>query len=158
MPKRIRPYGSAEDAEYAGLARSQTRAGEEGVSELASTMTAQEIAARAAEAVRALTDLTRNGATDLTGPREVREVIAGLGLMGQDMPRLCEQLARVLMAQREDGQIADGAGHEPHFLVIEVVEALAAAGQAADMMTAALDQAVTAAADLRAGLSWLGSS
>lgn len=148
MPKRIRPYGSAEDAEFAGLARQRTRAGEETVSELASTMTAREIAAQAAETVRALTDLTRDGA-DLSGPRDVREVIAGLGLMGQGLPRLCEQLARVLMAQREDGQIADGAGHEPHFLVIEVVEALAAAGQAADMMTAALDQAVAAAAALR---------
>jgi hypothetical protein len=150
MPKRIRPYGSAEDAEFAGLARSRAaRAAEETVSELASTMTARDIAAHAAEAIRALTDLTRDGA-DLPGPREVREVIAGLGLMGQDLPRLCEQLARVLMAQREDGQIADGAGHEPHFLVIEVVEALAAAGQAADMMTAALDQAVAASAALRA--------
>ena len=149
MPKRIRPYGSAEDAESAGLARSRTRAGDEPVSELASTMTAREIAAQAAEAVRALTDLSRDG-HDLPGPGDVSEVIAGLGLMGQGLPRLCEQLARVLMAQREDGQIADGAGHEPHFLVIEVVEALAAAGQAADMMTAAFDQAVSAASGLQA--------
>jgi hypothetical protein len=142
MPKRVRPYGSAEDAEFAGLAR-RGRGGEETVSELASTMTASEIAKHAAEAVRALTDLARDSA-DLTNPAEVREVIAGLGVMGQRLPGLCEQLARVLMTQREDGQITDAE----RLAMVDAIEALAAAGQAADMMTAALDQAVTAAADL----------
>src|SRR5262245_14166162 len=58
MPKRVRPYGSAEDAEFAGLGRSQPRIDDEVVSELGSTMTMREIADQAAEAVRALRDLT----------------------------------------------------------------------------------------------------
>jgi uncharacterized protein YwlG (UPF0340 family) len=65
--------------------------------------------------------------------------------MGQDLPQLCEHLARILVVQREDGQITHGQGW-----VIEAVEALAAAGQAADMMTAALTQAGETSAKLRA--------
>src|SRR6478672_9860028 len=58
MPKRVRPYGSAEDAEFAGLGRSRPRIEDDIVSELGSTMTMPDIAAQAAEAVRELRDLT----------------------------------------------------------------------------------------------------
>ncbi|HEX6522451.1 MAG TPA: hypothetical protein VF070_20945 [Streptosporangiaceae bacterium] len=135
------------DAEAVGLARSRPRGGEEPTSELASTLTVGEIADQAAEAVRALNDLT-SGGTEFVGPDEVRDVIGSLERMGQSLPRLCEQLARILVVQREDGQIADGSGRDLDFWVVEAVEALGAAGQAADMMTAALGQASKTSAEL----------
>jgi hypothetical protein len=148
MPKRFRPYGSAEDAESAVLGRGRPRAGGELLSDLASTVTAPEIASQVAEAVRELSDLTSDGAgfASLDG---AREVIASLERMAEDLPRLCEQLARILVVQHEEGQIAQSPGHDPDFWVVEVVQALAAAGQAADMMTAALTQARRTSAELR---------
>jgi hypothetical protein len=148
MPKRFRPYGSAADAESAALARGRPAAGGELVSELASTMTARETASQAAEAIRELNDLTSGGA-EFASLDDARDVIASLEQMGQDLPHLCEQLARILVVQREEGQIAPGSGQDPDFWVVEAVEALAAAGQAADMMTAALAQARKTAAELR---------
>ena len=117
------------------------------MSELASTMTVDEIAGQAAETIRALNELTSG--REFCGPDEVRAVIRGLEHMGQGLPRLCEQLARILVTQREDGQIADSSGRDLDFWVVEAVEALAAAGQAADMMTAALGQASKTSAELR---------
>ena len=148
MPKRVRPYGSAVDAESAGLARSRSRGGEARASDVASTITARDIAAQAAEAVQALNDLTSDGAgfADLD---DVRHIITSLKRMSQDMPRLCEQLARMLVVQCEDGQITPRPGQDPDFWVAEAVEALAAAGQAADMLTAALAQADKTSAELR---------
>jgi hypothetical protein len=108
----------------------------------------REIASQAAEATRALSDLTADG-TDFASLDDVRDIIASLERMGQDLPHLCEQLARMLVVQREEGQIMPGAGQDPDFWVVEVVEALAAAGQAADMMTAALNQASKTSAELR---------
>lgn len=148
MPKRVRPYGSAADAEAAGLGRGPRVPGGEQVSELASTMTVRELADRAAEAVRALNDLTPDGA-DFASIDDVREVLAGLGRMGQGLPELCEHLARILVVQHEHRQIAPEPGRDLELWVVEVVEALAAAGQAADMMTAALDQAISASSELR---------
>jgi hypothetical protein len=148
MPKRVRPYGSAVDAESAALARGRPGAGGGVVSELASTMTVRDIASQAAEAVRELSDLTRDSA-DFAGLDDVREVIASLKRMTQDLPRLCEQLARILVVQREDGQIAAAPGQDPDFWVAEAVEALAAAGQAADMLAVALSQAGKTSAELR---------
>jgi hypothetical protein len=111
-------------------------------------MTVREIASQAAEAIRELNDLTSNGG-DFASLDDAREVIASLEQMGQNLPHLCEQLARILVVQREEGQIAQGSGQDPDFWVVEVVEALAAAGQAADMMTAALNQARKTSAELR---------
>jgi hypothetical protein len=110
-------------------------------------MIVREIASQAAEATRALNDLTSDSA-DFASLDDVREVIASLERMGRDLPRLCEQLARILVVQREEGQIAQGSGRDPDFWVVEAVEALAAAGQAADMMTAALTQARKTSAEL----------
>ena len=62
MPKRVRPYGSAVDAESAALARGRSGVGGDLVSELASAMTVRDIASQAAEAVRELNDLTRDSA------------------------------------------------------------------------------------------------
>src|SRR6516164_4210222 len=102
MPRRVRPYGSAVDAESAALARSRSGAGGELVSDLASTITARDVAGQAAEAVRALTDLTSDGA-GFASLDNVRAVIASLTRMSQDLPRLCEHLARILVVQCEDG-------------------------------------------------------
>jgi len=148
MPKRVRPYGSADDAESAGLARSRPRADGEPESELARLMTVRELADHAAEAIGALNDLT-SGSTDVLSPDEVRDVIASLERMGYGLPQLCEQLARLLVVQREDGHIAASAGLDPDFWVVEMVESLTAASQAADMMAAALDQASKTSAELR---------
>jgi hypothetical protein len=54
-----------------------------------------------------------------------------------------------VVVQREEGQIAHRPAQDPDFWVVEVVQALAAAGQAADMMTAALTQARKTSAELR---------
>jgi len=147
MPKRVRPYGSAEDAEFAGLGRSRPRIEDDIVSELGSTMTMPDIAAQAAEAVRELRDLTAGGSS-FAGLDDARKVITSMRRLGQDLPQVCEQLARILVVQREEGQLA--AGEDLDFWVVEAVEALAAAGRAADMMTAALDQAGKTADELRA--------
>ena len=144
MPKRVRPYGSADDAEFAGLARSRSATG----SELVSTMTMRDIADQAAGAIRALNELASDGA-GIASVDDARQVIASLERMGQDLPRLCEQLARILVVQREEGQIAPVPGQDLDFWVVEAVEALAAAGQAADMMAAALAQAGRTSGELR---------
>ena len=148
MPKRVRPYGSAVDAESAALARGRSGAGGNLVSELASTMTVRDIASQAAQAVRELNDLTQDSA-DFAGLDDVHQVIASLKRMSQDLPRLCEHLARILVVQREDGQLTSGPGQDPDFWVAEAVEALAAAGQAADMLAASLSQAGKISAELR---------
>jgi hypothetical protein len=148
MPKRVRPYGSAEDAEFAGLGRSRPRTAGEDASEPGGTMTMRDIADQAAEAIRALRDLTSGGSA-FAGLDDAREVIASLERVGQDLPQLCEQLARILVVQREESQLTAGTGQDPDFWVVEAVEALAAAGQAADMMTAALAQAGKTAGELR---------
>jgi hypothetical protein len=152
MPKKVQPYGSGEDAEYAALARSGRAAATSFTNDLAATMTIREVAAQAVEAVRALNHLTVD-AGELTDPDEVRDVVGGLALMGKELPQLCEQLARFLVAQREDGRIGHGrighgSGRDTDFMLVEVSEALTAAGQAADMMAAALTEAGTKAADL----------
>jgi hypothetical protein len=149
MPKKVQPYGSGEDAELAALGRSGRPSATGFVNDLAATLTIREIAAEAVDAVRALTYLTAD-AGELTDPDEVRDVAAALALMGRELPQLCEQLARFLVAQREDGHIADGAGRDPDFVLAEVADALSAAGRAADMMAAALTEAGTRAADLDA--------
>jgi hypothetical protein len=145
MPKRVRPYGSAVDAESAALAQGRPIPGGEPALDPAAALTVREIASQAAEATRALNELT-SGGTPFASLDDVREVIASLERMGQDLPQLCEQLARILVVQREDGQITHAPG--PNW-VIEAVEALAAASQAADMMTAALTQASETSAQLR---------
>jgi hypothetical protein len=148
MPRRVSPYGSAVDAESAALARGRSGTGGDQVSELASTMTVRDIASQAAGAVRELNDLTQDSA-GFAGLDDVREVIASLRRMSQDLPRLCEQLARILVVQREERQITPAPGQDPDFWVAEAVEALAAAGQAADMLAAALAQAGKTSAELR---------
>ncbi len=111
-------------------------------------MTVREVARQAADAVRELNDLTANGA-DFTGLDDLREVVASLQQIGQDLPRLCEQLARILVAQREDGQVTSAPGRDLDLWVTEAVEALAAAGRSADMLAAALAQADRISAELR---------
>jgi hypothetical protein len=111
-------------------------------------MTVREIANQAAEAIRALSDLPSDG-TDFASLDDVRDVIADLERMGGDLPHLCEKVARILVVQQEDGQITPGSDSDPDFWVVEAVEALAAAAQAADMMTAALTQARKTSAELR---------
>jgi hypothetical protein len=148
MPKRLRPYGSAVDAESAALARHRPGAAGDHAGDVASAMTACDVAGQAAAAVRALTELTSDSA-GFASPDSAREVIASLRGMSQDLPRLCEQVARMLVIQREDGRIAPVPGQDPDFWVAEAVEALGAAGQAADMLAAALTQAERTTAELR---------
>ena len=148
MPKRVRPYGSAVDAESAALARGRPAGGRDFAGDLADVMTVRDIAKHAAEVIRALTDLTSDG-VDFTGLDDAREVIESLERIGQDLPQMSEQLARILVVQRENGQIRHGSGQDPDFWVGEAVAALAAAGQGADMMTAALTQASETLAELR---------
>jgi hypothetical protein len=139
MPRRVSPYGSADDAENAALALNRPGYGSELADELASPIMARDLADQAAQAVRELTDLTAGGPC-FASLDDVRDVLASLRRMSQDLPGLCEQLARIMVAQREDGH----PGLAPEFWVIDAVEALAAAGRAGDMLAAALNQAAQA--------------
>jgi uncharacterized protein YutE (UPF0331/DUF86 family) len=114
---------------------------------LANTMTPREIASQAAHAIAALNELTHGGG-ELSNPADVRAIVRSLELIGQGLPQLCEQLARFLVIQQEDGQLTNADGLDADDSVTEVIEALAAAGQAADMMTAALTEARAASAVL----------
>ena len=113
------------------------------MTELASTMTPREIASQAAHAIAVLNELTHGGG-ELSSSGDVKDIVGSLELIGQGLPQLCEQLARFLVTQHEDGQLEHESGLDPDDSVTEVIEALAAAGQAADMMTAALTEARTA--------------
>jgi hypothetical protein len=115
------------------------------LSEFVSTMTAREVASHAAEAIGALLLLASDGG-ELTDPREAAAVIADLERLGTSLPQLCEQLARFLVARHEDGQIA---GEDIDLTVPAAAEALSAASQAADMMTAALAEARVASSGLQ---------
>lgn len=117
------------------------------MTELASTMTPCELASQAARAIRVLNDLTHGGG-ELTSPGDVRDIVTSLELVGQGLPQLCEQLARFLVVQGENGQISRGTGGDPDGVLAEVSEALTAAGRAADMMAAALAEAGARAAGL----------
>jgi len=110
------------------------------VTELASTMTPCEVASQAAHAIAVLNELTHGGG-ELSSPSDVRAIVGSLELIGQGLPQLCEQLARFLVVQQEDGQVTQEDGRDADDLVTEAIEALAAAGQAADMMSAALAEA-----------------
>jgi len=110
------------------------------VTELASTMTPREIASQAAHAITVLNEVTHGGG-ELSNPTDVRAIVRSLELIGQELPQLCEQLSRFLVIQHEDGQLSNADGLDPDDSVTEVIEALSAAGQAADMMTAALTEA-----------------
>jgi hypothetical protein len=147
MPRKVQPYGSGDDAEAAALARSRHDPAPGYVNEMAATMTVREVAAQAVEAVRALSHLTAQ-AGELACPGEAREVVGRLALMGHELPQVCEQLARFLVTQREDGQIVRGSGGDPDGVLLEVSDALTAAGRAADMMAAALAEAGAKAAGL----------
>src|SRR5258707_7434850 len=89
MPKRVRPYGSAEDAESAGLGRGRPRTAGEDVSEPGGTMAMRDIADQAAEAIRALRDLT-SGRSAFAGVDHARDVIARLEPVRPDLPPLRE--------------------------------------------------------------------
>ena len=117
------------------------------VTELASTLTPCEIASQAARAIAVLNELTHGGG-ELSNPDDVRAIVGSLELIGQSLPQLCEQLARFLVVQHEDGQLTHEAGQDADDSVTEAIEALAAAGQAADMMTAAFTEARTATQSL----------
>jgi hypothetical protein len=117
------------------------------VTELARTMTPREIANQAASAIRVLNELTLGGG-ELTSPDDARDIIASLEQVGQGLPQLCEQLARFLVIQHEDGQLRHEPGQNPDESIVEIIEALSAAGQAADMMTAALNEAHATSASL----------
>ena len=140
MPRKVQPYGSGDDTEAAALARSRPDPAPGYVNELAATMTIGEVATQALEAVRALNQLMAD-AGELAGPGDAREVVGRLALMGDQLPGLCEQLARFLVVQCEDGQLRDGTGGDPDGVLADVSEALSAAGRAADMMAAALAEA-----------------
>ncbi len=113
------------------------------MTEFASTLTPREIASQAAHALAVLNELTHGGG-ELSNPTDVRAIVRSLERIGQELPQLCEQLARFLVIQHEDGQLTNADGLDPDDSVTEVIEALSAAGQAADMMTAALTEARTA--------------
>ena len=117
------------------------------MTELTSRYTPCEIANRAADAIRALNQVTQGGG-ELTSAVDIQQIVTSLELIGLGLPQLYEQLARFLVIQHEDWQVAQLDGHDTGEFVTDVVEALAAAGQAADMMAAALSEARAASTGL----------
>jgi hypothetical protein len=117
------------------------------VTELTSTFTPCEIAGQAVAAIRALNEVTHGGG-ELSSAADVRLIVASLEAIGHGLPQLCEQLARFLVTQHEDGQVTQLDGQDTGVCVTDIVEALTAAGQAADMMTAALTEARVATTSL----------
>jgi hypothetical protein len=111
-------------------------------------MTPREVAGQAAHAISVLSELTTSGG-ELTSPLDVRDIVSSLELIGTSMPQLCEQLARFLVVQHEDGRLNHDTDLDLDDTVTEVIEALAAAGQAADMMSAALGEARSKSVVLR---------
>lgn len=118
------------------------------VTELTSAFTPCEIAGQAAAAIHALNEVTHGG--EATNAAEVQQIVASLEAIGHGLPQLCEQLARFLVVQHEDGQVTQLDGQDTGVCVTDIVEALAVAGQAADMMTAALTEARVTSASLAA--------
>src|ERR1700743_2313222 len=106
-------------------------------------MTPREIASQAAHALAVRKERTHGGA-ERSNPTDVRAIVRSLERIGQELPQLCEQLARFLVMQHEDGQLTNADGLDPDGSVHEELETRSAAGQAADMMTAALTEARTA--------------
>ena len=119
------------------------------MTELTSAFTPCEIAGQAATAIRALNELTHGGGGELTSAADVRLIVASLEAIGLGLPQLCEQLSRFLVIQHEDGRVEQLDGQDTGVCVTDIVEALAAASQAADMMTAALTQARRTSAELK---------
>lgn len=111
------------------------------MSELAALATVPELAARAAAAIAAVNELTQED--EPASVTEIHDSLVGLELMSDGLPRLCEQFARRLTVLQEDGVLGG-----PAEVITELHEALIAAGRAADMLTAALDQARSTFADL----------
>src|SRR5260370_7722091 len=130
MRKRVGPYGRAEDAGVAALGGRQPGADTEIVSDWGGTVTMRDIAGQAAEAVRALKELTSAGG-GLASVEDAREVITSLERLGQDLPPLCEQLARILVVQREEGQIPPAPRHDLDFWVFPSVHTTPAPPHAA---------------------------
>src|ERR1700690_1685683 len=97
------------------------------VTELASTMTPGEVASRAAHAIAVLNELTHGGG-ELSTPGDVRDIVASLELIGSSLPQLCEQLARFLVVQHEDGHITPEEGVDPDDCVTAGIEAPGGAG------------------------------
>jgi hypothetical protein len=148
MPRRVRPYGTAVDTESAAAARGWPRARSEFVSELASALTVRDIARQAAETIRALAEVSADG-VEVACVDDARDMVESLERIGQELPQISEQLARILVVASENGQIRHSAGEDPEDSIAEAVEALDAAGQGADMMAAALTQASETLAEIR---------
>src|SRR5258708_12346363 len=91
------------------------------VTELTSTFTPREIAGQAADAIRALNEVTHGGG-ELTSVADVRAIVTSLELIGHGLPQLCEQLARFLVTHHQDGQVSELAGRDTHTPVTQVVE------------------------------------
>ena len=91
------------------------------MTELASTMTPGEVASRAAHAIAVLNELTHGGG-ELSTPGDVRDIVASLELIGSSLPQLCEQLARFLVVQHEDGQLTPEARSEERRVGKECLE------------------------------------
>jgi hypothetical protein len=102
----------------------------------------------AAEAVRELQHLTLGPADELGNPADVADVIASLSLAISLMPPLLGQLAAFLEVENVKGAVSHGRGSGAAECVRAVSDALHRAGLDAETMTAALDAAHEACAEL----------
>src|SRR5262249_53556264 len=98
-----RSESNPEEPDARGLRPAPMQHGGLPVTELTSSYTPCEIAGRAADAIRALNEVTHDG--ELSSAAAVRRIVASLELIGLRLPQLCEQLARFLVIQHEDGQV-----------------------------------------------------
>jgi energy-coupling factor transporter transmembrane protein EcfT len=91
--------------------------------------------------IRTLQRLTLGPDDQLTGPADVREVIASLSLAMSYVPQLLENLAVYLEVEQVKGTVCSGRGDSVAENVRAISDTLHRAGLDAEAMAAALDTA-----------------
>ena len=99
-----------------------------------------EVAATAAEAVRALNHRTL-GPPALTGPAELDRLVAELAVMTDTLPQLLRQLSGWLDTQQHAGRLRSDNHTDPRQLVDRAAADLTRAGHAGRQLSQALDDA-----------------
>lgn len=117
------------------------------------TPTAQEVAGRAAEAVRALNHLTRPGVAE-TDVSDVYDLLDELALMASRLPQLLGQLEDLIdqLVEADQVRIVDGPNTGDSVAVAVI------AGHWLTVATSAADELATCIDQARQSLTWASST
>lgn len=113
------------------------------------TVTPCDLADGAAEAIRAMNHLTRDG-QGLEYPSDVYDVVASVKIMSERLPQLFGQLTEWLWAEHAAGRVGHDSGGDAGLNVAGAESYLADASAAAHALYDALNSAHTELASLRA--------